>query len=300
MGNIVVVPQDALYPLRGGASTGTTQRAVSREAVLLYLDTLEAAGRSPYTIADYRRRLLPFVHRLDGRLPTGLDVRDYLDTHRSTNHRSVTLVVLRQWFKFLYKRGLMNEDPSEGIPLPKRRRRNYPPVSPEEFDLLVEALPTEDLRVLSFILYRVGSRISEALAIRAEDVAFEADGYGTIEFPHRKGEIDGFASFGPDVCSILRPFLQGKRGPLWPFLTRVGTEQYLRRAGVKAGIPGTVTPHRLRHQFITSCVDGGWNQIALQRQVGHSNPMSTAWYCRVTRKGLVNAYRQFDRGTQGT
>ena len=264
---------------------------ISQESVLLYLDTLEAAGRSPLTIIDYRRRLVPFLRRLNGLNPTNLDIRDYLDTIKSTNNKSVTLVVLRQWFKFLRERGLFDGDPAMGIPLPKQHRRNYPPVSPEEFTRLVTCLPREDLRVLAYLFYRVGCRHAEAVGMKAAHVSFEGD-YGTIEFPHRKGETDGFAAFGPDVAPVLRPFLAGKEGSLFGFPSRASLDYFFRVAGERAGIPGRVTPHRLRHMFITVSVDAGWNQLALQQQIGHRDPTSTAWYYRPSRKGLREAYRR--------
>jgi hypothetical protein len=53
-----------------------------------------------------------------------------------------------------------------------------------------------------------------------------------------------------------------------------------------------VTPHRLRHVFITRSVDAGWSQLALQAQVGHRNSLSTERYYHPTRAALIEAMRR--------
>jgi len=65
--------------------------------------------------------------------------------------------------------------------------------------------------------------------------------------------------------------------------------------GRLANVPGKVTPHRFRHTFITRAVDAGWNQLALQQQLGHSNPASTAHYYRPSRAGLMEAYGRAEK-----
>lgn len=200
----------------------------------------------------------------------------------------------RQWFQFLMRRGLIAEDLSKGIPRAKVRRRDYPPVSEDDFQQLLAALQSwPEMQVLVTILFRVGTRISETLAIQAADITFEETSFGTISFPRRKGGQAGFAAFGPEVTAVLRPFAEGKTGYLFSRSAaadqgRGKMQSRLIQAGLRAGIRGHMTAHRLRHAFITRAVDARWNQLALQVQIGHNDPASTSWYYRPTRAGLIS------------
>ncbi len=108
---------------------------------------------------------------------------------------------------------------------------------------------------------------------------------------------DGFTGCpAPILPSVLRPWLVGRSGWAFPGLRGAISKEVVRvrlaKAGVKAGIVGRVTPHRLRHTFATDAADAGWNQLALQSQLGHNDPQSTLWYYRPSRKGLIRAYRK--------
>lgn len=264
-----------------------------RATLVLYLDTLEAAGRNAQTVRRYRSLLEPFLRRLDGRPPSSLDVRDYLDTFRSSNTHCLALVTLRQWFRFMQRRELVASDATAGIPIPRLKRRSYAPLSREDFAHLRDLLACDELRVLVTVLFFVGSRIRETLALQCDDAAFDGE-FGTIEFRQRKGGQAGFAAFGPEVTAVLRPWLAGRAGKGFN-LTYDQVRYALSTSGRLAGIPGALTPHRLRHSFITWAVDAGWNQLVLQQQLGHRNAASTAWYYRPTRAGLLAAYRRSSR-----
>lgn len=272
------------------------------ESVALYLDFVEAAHRSPLTIAAYRQALGRFVRVSQGREPDSLTVRDFLDTYKNANSRLHALITVRQMFKLLVKRGIVKTDPTADIPLPKPRRRDYVPVTQDEFHRLMAVLAKDPrMQLLATVLYYVGPRITEACHIRAEDVAFHDNDFGTIDFPNRKGANSGYAVFGPEVTCLLRPWLvlhpagwifpRYQIGPLRPMHKGVALYK-LAQGGKLAGIRGPVFPHRLRANFITEAVDSGWPQLALQQQVGHSNPISTSYYYRPTRQGLVRLTKQ--------
>jgi integrase/recombinase XerD len=280
------------------AARSVSKSPFSEATMTLYLDHLQAGARAKSTTDNYRYVITKFLTLLRGR-PVGVPtIQEFIGAYRSSNARSFALVVLRQWFQFLIQRGLIAGDPSKGIPYAKVHRRDYPPVSEDDFQQLLAALTKwPEMQVLGVILFRVGTRISETLAIQAQDVTFEDSGFGTIGFPRRKGGGSGFAAFGPEVTAVLRPFIEGKTGPIFSRTAaadqgRGKMQSRLIQAGERAGIHGRMTAHRLRHAFITRAVDAGWNQLALQQQVGHNDPTSTAWYFRPTRAGLIQNVRR--------
>lgn len=268
--------------------------------VTLYLDTVEAAGRTPGTVHHYRQALRALARLANPAAATELDIRDFLDRYPNLNTRSAYLVVLRQFYGFCIKRGLLTADPTTHIPLPKTHPRRWPLISPAEFDRLREkAAPW--LRVFISVLYYVGSRVSETCAIRAEHIYLEGT-QGTVDFPRRKGGDSGFSAFGYQMAQELKTWLPGHAEWLFPHPQHPtqpispGRVRYvLRQLGKAAGIPGILAPHRFRHTFTTNAVDGGWNQLSLQQQLGHRNPATTARYYRPSRKGLMSVYERAEK-----
>jgi integrase/recombinase XerD len=262
----------------------------SKTSMVLYLDALEAGGRSPHTISRYRCMLQRFLTFLGSRPPSTGTIQSFLGTFKSVNTRALALITVRQWCKFLQRRGLIDKDPTTGILIPRTQRRSYAPISPREFERLRAALGSDEMKVFASVLYCVGSRVRETLELRAEDVSFDGD-HGTLEFRARKGGQAGFAAFGPELTALLRPWAAGRTGKLFG-MTYNEAHYALATSGQVAGIPGRVTPHRLRHVFITRAVDAGWSQLALQAQVGHRNSLSTERYYHPTRAALIEAMKR--------
>lgn len=263
-----------------------------------YLDELEAAGRTPQTLALYRNVLRGYFAHLAGKVATPADVRDHLDSILNPNSRSLHLVILRQFYKFQKRRGWMTDDPTAGIPRPKKHRREYGQLDVHAFNKALGYLPPS-YRMIALVLYYTGARITETCTLRVEDVSFQDEQYGTIEFRSRKGGNAGFAVFGPEIAEALRTWIDGREGYLFPspfsdarpVLPKTVWDR-LRRAGELAGIPGRLHPHRLRHSYICTAVESGaWNQLALQQQLGHRNAESTAHYYKPSRRGLQNILR---------
>ena len=73
------------------------------------------------------------------------------------------------------------------------------------------------------------------------------------------------------------------------FLTERGTQiavEYVnsRFAEIRdeAGLPSELTPHCLRHSYVTYLAEQGWASRFIQDQVGHSHAATTAIYLSVS------------------
>lgn len=163
-------------------------------------------------------------------------------------------------------------------------------------------------RTLFGLLACTGMRISEALALRFNDVT--ADGLIIRQTKFRKSRL---VPLHPSAEQHLTSYIAMRKrlAPLTDshlFMARNGRPMSqceaswifrtcLRRLGIKAP-PGVLNPsvHTLRHTFavrvLESCSDQrdkiDRNAVALSTYLGHVNAISTYWYLDATKKLLNN------------
>jgi site-specific recombinase XerD len=84
---------------------------------------------------------------------------------------------------------------------------------------------------------------------------------------------------------------RGVRDFVWPDRLQWQFHNWLRAAAVRAGLPGMVHPHTLRHSFATSLGLQGVPLPVVQRLLGHSSLGTTSRYTRATGVDIVDALR---------
>ncbi len=141
-------------------------------------------------------------------------------------------------------------------------------------------------RALIAVLYRAGLRVSEALALKPQDVDASA---GTIRVLRGKGGKARTVGVDDTALRFLERWLvhRAERSvsgaalfcslsgdPLEPASVR----QVLRRAASRAGIVKRVHPHGLRHTMAAELAAEGVPLPIIQGQLGHSNASVTSRY----------------------
>lgn len=137
---------------------------------------------------------------------------------------------------------------------------------------------------LACLLALNGLRISETLALDVEDIAMER-GHRTIRLL-RKGGKRMAAPLAPRASEAIDALLAGRTsGPI--FATRTGrrmdrhaAQKIVRRLARSAGIEHAVSPHSLRHGFVTAALDAGVPLHVVQDAAGHADPRTTRRYDR--------------------
>jgi integrase/recombinase XerD len=274
-----------------------------------------ARGLSARTIQAYRATLEGFCgyvqFRLGERGPDELSPRDlleyveYLRRERRNGAAAVNrqVTVLKGFYRAMVALGYLEDraNPMAHFPKIKAAPCKLPVfLNHAEVQALL-AVPSTDTvlglrdRALLTLLYGTGIRASECALLREGDVNLPD---ATIRVLGKGGHERVL----PLNCEVVRALAQYRqaRGPLAKTaaffrsrngrgLTRYAIFERVRRAGRKARLTKTLSPHRLRHTCATHLVRRGVDLITIRDLLGHRCVTSTQVYLHTTAEDLRQA-----------
>jgi integrase/recombinase XerD len=277
-------------------------------------------GLSQNTILAYGRDLKRFAVFLATRRKNTVDAVDREDIVDFLSHlyrqkldsRSVSryLVSLRSFFKYALAEELVRKDPTENLESPKIRQSLPSYLRKEEVDRLLSA-PSPNTpvglrdRAMLEVLYSTGLRVSELLNLRISDLDMRMGCVRCIG----KGDKERLVPIGRKAIAAVEAYLAGARPKLlrWGappphnhvlFLTVAGRRlsritiwKILHDYGVKLGLRGRLTPHKLRHSFATHLLEGGADLRSVQLMLGHADIATTQIYTHVVEERLKEIYK---------
>ena len=142
---------------------------------------------------------------------------------------------------------------------------------------------------LILFLYASGCRISEALAVRRNDIL---DGW--LKIRYAKGEKERMVPLAPMALEALAQYLEAsdlRSSHLWlnyrgGVLSRISaykiTKRYL-----------GVSPHVLRHSFASALIIGGADLRVVQELLGHSSLITTQIYTHIEKRALQETVTRY-------
>src|SRR3954467_870101 len=222
------------------------------------------------------------------------------------------LAAARALFRVLREHGVIEQNPGDLVPGPKRPSKLPRVLDPDEVSALLDRIPASTPlelrdRALFELAYASGLRAEELVRLDvgsvdfdAEEVRVEGKGSKTRVLPAGEAALRTLS----DYVERGRPALAGARAasapePVALFLSKSGrrlsTSDVRRRLRVwarQAAVAGRVHPHALRHSFATHLLDGGADLRAIQELLGHSSVSTTQIYTRVESARLKRAYAQ--------
>ncbi len=275
-------------------------------AVNRFLDAVwMERGLSANTLAAYRADLTALSRWLTERhvpiLSTSrVDLQDFIAwrVHAGARPRSTArqLSSFRRFFRYLMREGLIQEDPTAQIAMPKIGRSLPKSLTEEEVEALLAAPAVRDPlgnrdRTMLEVLYATGLRVSELVNLRYEQINLNQ---GVIRVLG-KGNRERLIPLGDEAVRWLSEFVRGARDEIllerqtdYLFPTRRGdrmTRQafwhIIKRYARKAGIGKGLSPHTLRHAFATHLLNHGADLRVVQILLGHSDLSTTQIYTHV-------------------
>jgi integrase/recombinase XerD len=149
--------------------------------------------------------------------------------------------------------------------------------------LLVAAwLGSSAQHALISLLALNGLRVSEATGADIEHLGLER-GHRTLTITRKGGKVVAIPPAPRTARAIDLAIGERTDGPMFQAadgrrLDRHGAGRIVRKVARRAGIGKTVTPHTLRHAFITAALDAGVTLRDVQEAASHADPRTTMRY----------------------
>jgi integrase/recombinase XerD len=254
----------------------------------------------------------------------------HLARHKTARGESYSLATQRtylslvqRFFRFLFRAGVLLEDPALDLVLPSWKRLPRAVLNEGQARRLVAApspwtpLGKRDRAILE-TLYGCALRVSECERLDLTDLhitkseVLVRDGKGRKD---RVVPVVGRAVAALEVyLSEARPDLVRNPRERALFLTRNGTrlgvqviQNLVRNHARAAGLEIRVSPHSLRHGCATHLLQGGADIRHVQKILGHESVETTAIYTKVAPTDLARAVarahpreRAYNRQRKGT
>lgn len=278
---------------------------------------LNVKRSSSNTVASYLRDIRQFGTYLDSveAIPVTKCDREcicrysrYLNNHgKSSATVARSMASLKSFFTFCISQGAMRENPVFDIPQQKAEKKLPQILTSREVDLLLDQPKCVDMKgfrdkALLETLYATGMRVSEMIALNADDVSVsgsfvKCEGSGKLRIiPLYPAAVKALSVYISDIRpkmiadpaeTALFVNVNGER------MTRQGFWKIIKQYQVSAQISKDITPHTLRHSFAAHLLENGADLRSLQEMLGHSDISSTQIYTQVVKQNLKTVYHKF-------
>lgn len=262
-----------------------------------------AGGTAVMATTDLTQRLLAV---------TAEDVKSLLAFLGQQNYSKSTiarkLATLRSFYKFCVRRNHVKSNPLASIRMPKQEKR-----LPKFLDVAAvnKLLQTPDVttllgardRAMLEVMYSTGIRVSELVALNAEDVDFTAQ----LVRIRGKGKKQRNTPIGPTALGTITRYLDMRRADsrngafdqqalfVNKHGQRLSTRSVRRKLDkylLNAGLDPSISPHTLRHSFATHMLDKGADLRSVQELLGHQSISTTQIYTHLTAERMKKAYTE--------
>lgn len=253
-----------------------------------------ARSSSPNTRRNYERQARQFMASIGkplGAVRMG-ELQDYIATRPGSSATvALTAAALKSLFAFAQEVGFLRFNIGAAVKVPPIKNTLAERIMAEADALLmIRQEPVLRNRVLLTVLYGGGLRISEACGLRWRDLmARDEAGQATVFGKGGKTRVVLLSASTWKVLTALREDQAAKSAVLSAdapvFLSRKGgaldpsaVHRVVKAAAARAGLPGEVSAHWLRHAHASHSLDRGAPIHLVQATLGHASVATTGRY----------------------
>ena len=272
---------------------------------------------SMQTVSTYQKSLAKFLQTLrpEAELKdfTIENIRTYVWQMRQKEDLAIAsidlhIACLKSFGSYLVRSHLLDSNPAEAVPMPKRPRRlvsflSQKDLGEENFpELENPTLPMVLARVLRQLIYGSGLRISECQSLTWSRMNLSAKSVRALG----KGSKERIVPLTQDLIHWLNtyklkladegrfvsphaPVFLNEHGQAYDVRTlRRDIHDLLRSIGWE----GKASPHVLRHSFATHLLENGADLMSVKEMLGHSSLATTQVYTHVSAERLKEAFKK--------
>jgi len=272
-----------------------------------HVKALKRQGKAHATIDAYSRAVRRVAEYFDC-CPDRLSIEDLKDYFSSLvqSHSWSTVKLDRNGLQFFYKHVLNKQWHWVDIVKPPQVRSLPDILTPDEVALLINS--TRELRYQVYILtvYSMGLRLGEALNLKVGDIDAKQH---RIHIRNGKGRKDRYVTLPDLSLYALRKYWSTHKNRVWLFpagknsdqrykankiMDRGGLQKSFKVIILDCNIHKNISIHSLRHCYGAHLMAAGVHLRAIQQEMGHDSPKTTAVYTQLTEPAAQNANRMIN------
>ena len=289
----------------------------------LYINHLEEEGRKAKNTLDaYRRDVREFHRHIASNGVkavteiTNADIVSFMMKLKNEGRTGSTvnrkMASVRSYCSFLYKEGVLGNNPADDIKPPHIERKDVEYLTIEEVEAILDA-PDDSVKGLRDkaileMMYGTGIRVSEITEVKLSDINFRI-GFITCSGEYGKARI---IPLGRPCRMALEQYVDRARNELvsdisasdgsaddnqYLFvnyhgdkLTRQGLWKIVKVYAEKAGVSKKLTPQILRNSFAVHMVQNGADLKSIQELMGYEDITTAQIYLSVTKNRIKEVY----------
>ncbi len=244
------------------------------------------------TLAQFQEHL--FFHRKINGQPLAL----------SSQHSRLALI--RLWFRWTHRQGLIRNDPTETLELPRIAYKLPTILTKQQMEKTLEQPNTKTFvgirdRAILEVFYSTGIRRTELMRLKIDDLDRER---GVLTIREGKGKRDRTVPIGERALFWLDQYLSRGRAEMATepdqgliFLTSTGASftpnhlSWLVRKYIQAAnVAKNGACHIFRHTMATLMLEGGADTRYIQEMLGHARLDTTQIYTHVSIRKLKQVH----------
>ena len=214
--------------------------------------------------------------------------------------------MLSSWRKFyahLAELGKVKHNPAIDVRAPRQARTLVKTLSPDEAIRLLAQAATDNLAARDLAMletaYSSALRVSELVALDDHDIDREAM---TVNVRHGKGDRQRIVPLGKRALAAIDIWLEKRAGSGFAnqaalFTSKSGrrlsprsVQLRIKKLALRAGLPGDITPHVLRHSCASHMLQSSGDLRGVQEMLGHADIASTQLYTHLDFQALAKVY----------
>jgi site-specific recombinase XerD len=218
-------------------------------------------------------------------------IKSYLIALKSSNGYAARTVNLAAGaISFFYREVIRDSASVDALPRMKPGKSLPKVYSAEELERMIGALENEKHRLVLFMAYGCGMRLSEIQNLKPKDIDWDR----RVIRIKGKGSKDRQVMLDPCIAGFLEQYLSQRPNLVYLFEGQTKGSPYPKRTIEKiydnacraAGIARKGGIHSLRHTFATHLLEQGTGLRQIQELLGHSSIKTTEIYTHVSNKEI--------------